>query len=342
MMNRILSNYSKYIFVVMLSLLVGKTTAAAEAFRPPSVPLVTFDPYLSIWSDTDRLTERNTIHWTHREHALASLIRIDGQSYRLMGAEPANVPGFPQVSLQVTTTRSIYEFEGDGVHVTLTFMTAALPHDLEVFSRPLSYLTWDLRSVDGALHTVSIYDSTSSQLVVNKNAEAVEWSRLKAGKLAALRVGSQAQPILGSAGDDHRINWGYVYAAASSAQGHSAIGANQVLLESFVQTGSLPAKDDTRMPRAVSDQTPVLAFAFDLGQVSAKPLERQVIVAYDEIYAIKYFGQNLRPYWRRNGMEASELLQAAAKDYPSLLKRCEQFDTDLMADMTKAGGARYA
>jgi hypothetical protein len=41
-------------------------------------------------------------------------------------------------------------------------------------------------------------------------------------------------------------------------------------------------------------------------------------------------------------MEAAELLQMAAKDYPSLLKRCEQFDTDLMADMTNVGGARYA
>jgi hypothetical protein len=71
-------------------------------------------------------------------------------------------------------------------------------------------------------------------------------------------------------------------------------------------------------------------------------VERQVIVAYDEIYAIKYFGRNLRPYWRRNGMEPAELLQLAAKDYPSLLVRCEKFDGDLMADMTKLGGERYA
>ena len=47
----------------------------------------------------------------------------------------------------------------------------------------------------------------------------------------------------------------------------------------------------------------MLAFVFDLGTVGAEAVERQVIVAYDEIYAIKYFGKNLRPYWRRNGME---------------------------------------
>ena len=315
---------------------------AADAFRPPAVPLVTFDPYLSIWSEADKLTDRNTQHWTHREHALVSLIRINGKTYRLMGAEPAGLPALPQVALQVTPTRSIYDFEAAGVHVTLTFMTAALPHDLDVFSRPLSYLTWDVRSVDGTTHAVSIYDSTSSQLAVNENSEKVEWSRVKAGKLTALRVGTEAQPILSSAGDDHRINWGYAYAAALSAQVKSAIGANQALLAKFVQTGSLPGVDDSHMPRAVSDEQPVLAFVFDLGQVSAEPVERQVIVAYDEVYAIKYFGQKLRPYWRRNGMEAAELLQVATKDYPSLLKRCQQFDADLMAAMTQVGGARYA
>ena len=228
--------------------------------------------------------------------------------------------------LQVLPTRSIYEFEDAGVHVTLTFMTAALPHDLDIFSRPLSYLTWDVRSVDGATHEVSLYDSTSSELVVNRTNELVEWSRVKAGKLTALRVGTQEQPILGSSGDDHRIDWGYAYAAALTKQSKSAIGANQALLDSFVQNGSLPATDDSQMPRAVNDNTPVLAFVFDLGSVGAKTVERQVIVAYDEIYAIKYFGKNLRPYWRRNGMEPAELLQAAAKDYPSLLKRCEKFD----------------
>ena len=330
-------------FLSLLLVLAGTSTVAhAETLRPPAVPLVTFDPYLSVWSDADTLTERNTIHWTHRNHSLASLIRIDGKTWRLMGAEPAGVPAFTQVSLQALPTRSIYEFEAAGVHVTLTFMTAALPHDLDIFSRPLSYLTWDVRSVDGVTHEVSIYDSTSSQLVVNENNELVAWSQAKAGKLTALRVGTQAQPVLGSSGDDHRINWGYVYAAASTKQSKAAIGANQTLLDSFVQNGGLPEVDDLQMPRAVSDKTPVLAFVFDLGSVGAEAVERQVIVAYDEIYAIKYFRKNLRPYWRRNGMEPAELLAAAAKDYPLVLKQCEKFDQDLMADMTKVGGARYA
>jgi hypothetical protein len=331
----------RILFLPLVSAVIS-SGALAENLRPPAVPLVTFDPYLSIWSEADKLTDKNTQHWTHREQSLVSLIRIDGKPYRLMGAEPANVPPLSQVSLQVLPTRSIYEFEGAGVHVTLTFMTAALPHDLDVFSRPLSYLTWDVHSVDGTAHDVSIYDSTSSELAVNETDQLVNWSRARAGKLTSLRVGTQEQPILASGGDDHRIDWGYAYAAALTKQAKAAIGANQAELDSFVQNGSLTAADDAQMPRAVNDNTPVLAFVFNLGQVGAETVERQVIVAYDEIYAIKYFGKNLRPYWRRNGMEPAQLLEAAAHDYPALLARCQKFDQDLMADMTKVGGERYA
>ena len=96
------------------------------------------------------------------------------------------------------------------------------------------------------------------------------------------------------------------------------------------------------MPRAANDAEPVMAFAFDLGSVGAEAVQRQVIVAYDEIFAIKYFGKKLLPYWARNGVKIAELLQTACKDYTKLLARCEAFDRELMADMTKLGGEKYA
>jgi hypothetical protein len=96
------------------------------------------------------------------------------------------------------------------------------------------------------------------------------------------------------------------------------------------------------MPRAVNDEQPVMAFVFDLGNVSSQPVSRQVLVAYDELYAIKYFGQKLPPYWRRNGATAAQMLQRAAKDYPRLAAQCAEFDAELLADATQAGGANYA
>ncbi|HLJ54747.1 MAG TPA: DUF5127 domain-containing protein, partial [Chthonomonadaceae bacterium] len=183
--------------IIALALLAaGRCAAQEKPFRPPAVPLVTFDPYLSIWSEADRLTDDNTRHWTHREHALVSLIRVDGKPFRLMGKEPAAAEPMPQTGLQVTPTRSIYTFRSDAVQVTLTFMTAALPGDLEAFSRPLSYLTWTVRAIDGKPHAVSIYDSVSALIAVNSPRQQVEWKRETAGPLAALRAGTVTQRVL--------------------------------------------------------------------------------------------------------------------------------------------------
>ena len=332
---------------LVLALLLSLTTAARSAtepatFRPPAVPLVTSDPFLSIWSEVDRLTDAPTRHWTHREHSLTSMIRVDGQAFRLMGDQPSNVPPMPQAAVEVKPTRTLYEFDDGHVHVTLTFMTPALPNDLEAMALPLSFIDWTVRSVDGKDHAISIYHSTSSELAVNKTSEKVQWAREPAGDLAALRIGSQEQPILGSCGDDHRINWGFAYSATQAKHARAAFGGNQDLASAFVSTGTLPSQDDARMPRAVSDNQPAMAFVFELAQVNLKPVTRQVIVAYDEIYAIKYFGQKLRPYWRRNGTTPGAMLQKAAHDYAGLLKRCTEFDRQLMSDATKAGGEKYA
>ena len=88
---------------------------------------MTNDPYLSIWSEADHLNDANTAHWTRRENSLVSLIRIDGKTYRLMGNDPRHLPAFPQTAVRVTPTRSIYDFEDTGVHVTLTFTTPRCP-----------------------------------------------------------------------------------------------------------------------------------------------------------------------------------------------------------------------
>ena len=314
----------------------------AEAFRPPAVPLVVFDPMLSIWSEADHLTDDHTRHWTRREQSLVSLIRVDGKTYRLMGATPESAPALPQTGLQITPTRSVYEFEGAGMRVTLAFMTPALPSDLDVLTRPVTYLTWTVRALDGAAHRVEIYDSTSAQLAVNQPGESVAWARETMGALTALRVGTAAQNVLGQAGDDARIDWGYAYAAAPSAEASAAAGANGALIGSFARSGALPPSDDTRMPRPADDEQPVLAFVFNLGQIApGARASRHLMVGYDEIATIKFFGHPLKPYWSRHGMKPAELFALAEKDYAALVVRCEAFDAALVDDAVRLGGADY-
>src|SRR5262245_17194386 len=61
----------------------------AKQFRAPAYPLVTHDPYFSVWSFSDELTSDWSRHWTGAINALTSMIRIDGQTFRLVGPDQA-------------------------------------------------------------------------------------------------------------------------------------------------------------------------------------------------------------------------------------------------------------
>ncbi len=57
------------------------------SLRAPSVPIILSDPYLSVWSPYDKLTEGNTQHWTGETHPLIGALRVDGKVYRFMGKD---------------------------------------------------------------------------------------------------------------------------------------------------------------------------------------------------------------------------------------------------------------
>ncbi len=322
------------------------TSLAAEAPktpRPPAVPLVAHDPYFSIWSFGDLLAGDLPRHWTGRIQALTSMVRIDGKPYRVMGSKPENVPPMKQLSVRVLPTRTIYEFEQDGVQLTLNFISPLLPKDLDVFSRPVTYLTWDLRATDGKTHEAAVYYDNSAELAVNNPQQKVIWSRPDSEDLAVMRIGSKDQPVLENAGDDRRIDWGYAFLAVPKGKGVSTVTAIDTdARSSFAAKGRLPKRDDRDMPRAADKDWPVLACAIEIGRVGAEPVSRHILIAYDDEYSIEYLGTKLRPYWRRDGMSALQMLETAEKQYPELCKRCEAFDKELMADAAKVGGPDYA
>ena len=318
--------------------------ALAPAIRPPAVPLVTHDPYFSVWSMADNLADDRTKHWTGAFNGMVGLVRIDGKAYRLMGQSYSPLPEpLRQVSVEVLPTRTVYQFEGGGVRVALTFMSPLLADDLDVMSRPVTYLTWDVRALDESVHQVSLYFDSTAEFVVNTPSQRVVWSRPKVSDLKVMAFGSQEQRVLEQSGDDLRIDWGYLYQVApQDSASLSAIAWNRVTRSGFAATGRLPDSDDLQMPRAAKDQLPVLATTFDLGRVGRATLSRHLMLAYDDVFSVEYFNRRLRPYWRRGNVETDALLKAAARDYEALKKRCEAFDAELMSDLRRAGGEEYA
>jgi hypothetical protein len=333
---------------IRLFVMLAAALSAADLppLRPPAVPLITHDPYFSVWSTTDELTASPTRHWTGSEQPLTGWLNVDGTTYRFLGATPRWVEplsALRQTSMRVTPTRSLYTFEGAGIRLSITFLTPALPHDLEILARPVTYLIWSVQSVDGRAHRVKLYFDASAALAVDRPDQLAMWSRHKAGDLEVARIGAVEQRMLTRSGDDLRIDWGYFYLAVPPGPGVArTAGTRARYRPQYAKTLDLPPSKDLEPADFGTRDTPLIAASIDLGSVASEAQSSYFILAYDDLYSIEFLQRKLRPYWRRKGFGIEELLTAAHRDFAPLARRSEQFDEELTADLVKAGGPRYA
>jgi len=321
----------------LLALIATASLVAQQ--RPPAVPLIAHNPYFSVWSMADKLTDQSTKHWTGHEQPIHGLARIDGKTWRFMGEDPREVPAMEQTSLEVTPTHTNYQFQAGGVSLTVSFFTPAFPKDLDVLSRPVTYLT--VTATGAAEHDLSVLIDVDPVIAVNTPDEEVTWGRSRAQGLTVLNVGSQDQRVLNRPGDDLRIDWGYFHLAAPDEEAPQFALAENAL-HSFATTGALPQSDDMDMPRMPREGAADLAVLLPFGKLSSQPVSRHVLFSYTEDYAIEYLGRRLRPYWQRNGLSVQQMLSLAETQYSSLDQRGQAFDRELTADLEKTGGKAYA
>ena len=72
-------------FVIILFVLLA-LEAEAQITRAPAYPLITHDPYFSIWSATDEINASTTRHWTGSDQSIAGFIKVDDKVYRVLGS----------------------------------------------------------------------------------------------------------------------------------------------------------------------------------------------------------------------------------------------------------------
>jgi hypothetical protein len=291
----------------------GISESGAETLRAPAYPLITHDPYFSVWSSADKLTDVPTTHWTGKPQPISGTISIDEtEPLRFMGVEPEGYAAMPQTDVTVFPTRTVYHFATEKIKLTLTFLTPALPDDIDLLSRPVTFLQFDVTGLDNASHRVTLHLTVDPVIAVNTPEQEVLCEAVDLPGFSALRAGSREQHILGKSGDDLRIDWGYFY---------------------------LATKNDNAVQLRL---TPHLTAEMKMEIPQNGRFEHTLALAYDDIKSLRYFGRELLPYWKRDGVTINDILIQELDNVTAIKQRCEKFDQELISDLTQLGGEKYA
>lgn len=277
--------------------------------RMPALPLITVDPYFSVWSlDELNSDEKETFHWTGSPNAIHGRVKIDGEEFRFLGM--GKNEKIKQINLDVDALTTKAVFANEKIELTASFTTPIIVTDLFYSSRPVSYCKLSYRSLDGKKHEVSAKISVSEELVLNKAGEGRALSEpFTAGEVCGIKMGNGEQKVLSRCGDDLRIDWGYFYLGVKGACESGAEvfdGKYAVYAESELKNDAL--------------------FLF----------------AYDDIDSILYFENPTKAYWKKDGMTICEAIETASEEYDTLIRRCDEFSSDLYNKALEYGGEAYA
>lgn len=236
-----------------------------------------------------------------------------------------------QKSANVQATQTHYIFDCGPVELSVSFIAPVFLDNLDLVARPVNYLAYEVKSRDGKKHNIELYLEASTNWALNSPLQDAVISQYKAGNLQYVKTGSKSQEILGKKGDDLRIDWGYFYMAAEANKTKSAIGNGVALRSQFLKNQTFSSSDQGKQI--------VLTQKFS----TEEHYSDKILIGYDDIYSIQYFGKNLRPYWNRNENSSIEKqFELAHKEFVQLKEDCDQFDAELWNTAKRTGGDAYA
>ena len=280
--------------------------------RPPAIPIITIDPYFSIWSQNEKINITPTVHWTGYTQSIVSGLVVDGKRYNFLGYD-RNTFKLTQTAMDCDALSTECTFEGAGIKAKVSFTSPLLMDNLDVMTRPVSYMSVSYEATDGKAHNVELVVNADDTVCLDrKKQKATAAEEVKIGALTGMKVGAVEQNPLNRSGDDLRIDWGYFYILTSGT----------VSTSEAVRGGV----------RSIKISSPI-----------AEGERKLVLFAYDDLGAsINYFGKTLPSYWNRNGKAIDVAIKEAFADYDEVKEKCDNFSDKLIADAYLAGGEKYA
>ena len=274
--------------------------------KAASVPLITHDPFTSIWSSADHLYDKDTVHWCGASQTIKGYLMIDGITYAFLGDSKMH-KRIPQTSLSVTATATEYVFENDAVILKCRFTSPLLLDDMVLVSRPCTYIDVEVEKKDASSVALNfeVYDDVVCQdksTVVGFDGHRKDYNYTFMGRAVQ-------QPLRGS-DDTVTIDWGYVYLASQEAKA-------ELHYDKYARKISLSTELEDKKPAGF-------------------------IFAFDDLLSINYFGQWRKAYWTNTYSTILEAIAAAFADKEETLKRAEALDKDIEDKAMEIGGNEYA
>ena len=281
--------------------------------RAPAYPLITVDPFFSIWSTDASPSSVTTTHWTGKPNAILGSIFVDGEEYLFLGYLHGKKK-LRTTLVDMDALSTSFVLENDKVRVRLRFTTPLLLDRLDILTRPVSYLTVSYEKLSPEVSSVKIKIMASRDIPMDTRVGApVELTKAGASGTSLWKIGAKEQKVLSRDGDDVRINWGYLYFGIVGG----TLGEAERLTSRFGHCAS-----------------------------SSKPLdegeEATVIFAYDDVASIDYFGDHLSSYWNRDGKDILTAIGEAIADRDEVFRLSDEFSERLYIEAQAAGGEKYA
>ena len=273
--------------------------------RAASIPLITHDPYFSIWSSSDHLYDTDTVHWTGKRQQIRGYLTVDKTVYCFMGDKEFHQI-LPQISLDVTATATTYTFENDKVRLCCRFTSPLILNDPLLVSRPCTYIDFMVEKKNA--DNVQLDFIVSADLVRQEKDEVAGFAGTFKQEFSYASMGRMRQQPLGSSGDHTTIDWGYVYLAGNDKSTIAYDAANETIR---CQAANLN------------------------GQTT-------LILAYDDLASINYFGEWRKAYWTTKYKTILEAISAAFADQKKVCKQASEIDCEIEAKAKKIGGDEYA
>ena len=248
-----------------------------------------------------------------------------------------------QIKVNVLPTQTYYSFYCGPVQLDLKFTSPLVLTDLDLLSSPVNYISYEVRSLDKRAHDVQIYFSATPKWAVNSPEQEVSVESYQSSGIHVLKTGTLEQNVLGKSGDIICIDWGYFYLAGKQTEASDmSMGAPVSIQKSFAEKGILPVTKTTRTSARLDKDETLLAYSENMGNVKEQKAEGYLMIGYDDIASVQYFGQNLKAYWKKKYPTMEAALADARKNYTKTMQRCDEWDYKVMKDAVEAGGQQYA